>query len=325
MFMHRFFITLLLLITACATPSAPVTPTAPASLRGDEVTGRILFSRSGGIWLWEGREARQLIAPPATQAVFDPMAERIAYVVPRAGASELLVADRTGVTIAQLTRNDPAAPPGSLDRVYAAMWALYPAWLPDGSGVLAAAQAAPPAGDPPADAPLAIFRYDLNGQRQPVFADANAHLGRITVLPTGELIVVRTPLGSDGQQQLYRIAGGQATPLPGAPAPAYDPALSPDGRWLVFAVGINGGSDLYALPASGGSAVRLTDLGTARAPVFSPDGAMLAFLAIPPGGRGFDLYLAGVTVTDDGLQIGPPRRISTDFAINADAGLSWAR
>lgn len=323
--MNRFLILLLLLITACAAPAAPTTPTTPATLRGDELPGRLLFSHSGGIWLWEGRTARQVIAPPATQAVFDPAGERIAYVVPRAGASDVLIADSAGATIAQLTRNDPAAPPGSLERVYAAMWALYPTWLPDGSGVLAAAQAAPPAGDPPADAPLAIFRYDLTGQRQPVFADANAHLGRIAVLPSGDLIAVRTPLGSDGQQQLYRIAGSQAAPLPGAPAPAYDPALSPDGRWLVFAVGINGGSDLYAIPVTGGSAVRLTDLGTARAPVFSPDGAMLAFLAIPPGGRGFDLYLAGVTATDEGLQIDSPRRISTDFAINADAGLSWVR
>lgn len=323
--MKRFLILLLFFITACATPSAPATPTAPATLQGDELPGRLLFSRNGGIWLWEGRTARQIIAPPATHAAFDPAGDRIAYIALQAGASDLIIADRTGATIAQLTRNNPAAPPGSLERVYAAMWVLYPTWLPDGSGVLAVAQAAPPAGDPPADAPLAIFRYDLTGQRQPVFTDANAHLGRVAVLPSGELIAVRTPLGSDGQQQLYRIAGGQAAPLAGAPTPAYDPALSPDGNWLVFAVGINGGSDLYAIPATGGSAVRLTDLGTARAPVFSPDGAMLAFLAIPPGGRGFDLFLAGVTVTEAGFQLDTPRRISTDFAMSADGGLSWVR
>ncbi|WP_298820273.1 TolB family protein [Chloroflexus sp.] len=322
---YRFLIVLTLLLTACVAPSTPAPSPTPATLRGEEVNGRLLFSRSGGIWLWEGRTARQLIAPPASQAAFDPDGERIVFVIARAGASDLVVADRAGAIVTRLTRNDPPAPPGSLERVYAAMWALYPTWLPDGSGILAAAQAAPPTGDPPADAPLAIFRYDLAGQRQPIFADPNAHLGRAVALPNGNLIVTRTPLGSEGQQQLYQIVDGRATPLPGAPAPAYDPTLSPDGRWLVFAVTINGGSDLYALPSDGGSATRLTDFGTARSPVFSPDGSMLAFLAIPPGGHGFDLYLTEVTVANEGLQIGTPRRISTDFAINADAGLSWAK
>ncbi len=324
---YRCLIFVVLLITACAAPPTPTSPVMPAALHGDAVAGRLLFSRNDGIWLWEGRTARQLIAPPAAQATFAPDGERIAYVVERAGASDLFIADRAGVAIAQLTRHDPPAPPGSLERVYAARWTLYPTWLPDGSGVLAAAQAGPPTGEPPADAPLSIFRYDLNGQSQLIFADHNAHLGRIALLSSSELelIVVRTPLGSDGQQQLYRIANGQAVPLSGAPTPAYDPVISPDGRWLVFAVTIDGGSDLYALPASGGSATRLTNLGTARAPVFDPDGATLAFLAIPPGGRGFDLYLAEVTITADGLQLGVPRRLSTDFAIDADSGLSWVR
>ncbi|ACL24354.1 TolB family protein [Chloroflexus aggregans] len=323
--LHWLVIIAVLLLAACSAAPSPDQSPVSAPLHGDELPGRLLFSREGGVWLWEGRTARQLIAPPATQPAFDPRGERIVYVAARAGASDLWVADGSGAMLAQLTRNDPAAPPGSIERVYAAMWAFYPVWLPDGSGVLAAAQAAPPVGDPPADAPFAIFRYALNGQRQPVFADANAHIGRIVVLPSDELIAVRTVLGSEGQQQLYRIAGGQAEPLPGAPTPAYDPAVSPDGKWVVFAVGINGGSDLYTLPAAGGSPVRITDLGTARAPVFSPDGTLLAFLAIPPGERGFDLYLATVTVDDTGLRLGPSRRLSTGFAINPDAGLSWTR
>ncbi len=312
----------MLIISACA---APVGEDEPITVQVNQLSGRLLFSRNDAIWIWEGRAARQLIAAPSIQPAFDPTGERIAYVALRAGASELMIADRTGALLAQLTRNDPPAPPGSLDRVYAAMWAFYPTWWPDGSAVLAAAQVAPPTGDPPADAPLALLRYDLSGQRQAIFADPNAHLGRAVALPSGELIVTRTTLGSDGQQQLYRISGGQAQPVAGAPTPAYDPALSPDGRWLVFAVSINQGSDLYLLPADGGSPVRLTDLGTARAPVFAPDGDALAFLAIPPGGRGFELYLAEITASGETFQLGTPRQLSTDLAIDANSGLSWAR
>jgi TolB protein len=79
------------------------------------------------------------------------------------------------------------------------------------------------------------------------------------------------------------------------------------------------------MPANGGSPIRLTDIGSARSPAFAPDGKTLAFLAIPPGGRGFDLYLAEVAIAGDTLQLSPPRRLSTDFAINADGGLTWAR
>lgn len=321
---HYVLVLLVGLLAACATPSSPSTPTPPPALQGDTLSGRLLFSRDDGIWLWEGRTARRLINPPVTQPAFNPTGNQIACIVLHAGASDLVIIDTAGAMLAQLTRNEPAAPPGSIERVYSAKWAFYPTWLPDGSGVLVSAQIAPPVGDPPADAPLAIVRYDVNGLQQVVFSDANAHLGKSVVLPSGDLIVVRTPLGSDGQQQLFRISNNQATPLPGAPTPAYDPALSPDGTWLVFAVGIDGGSDLYAMPATGGSPVRLTDIGSARSPAFAPDGKTLAFLAIPPGGRGFDLYLAEVTTAGDTLQLGTSRRLSTDFAINADGGLTWA-
>ncbi|WP_044232081.1 PD40 domain-containing protein [Chloroflexus sp. Y-396-1] len=316
---------LLSLLSACASTPVSTTPTPPAALQGDTVSGRILFCRDDGIWLWEERTARRLISPPATQPAFSPSGEQIAYVTVRDGASDLLIADQTGTVLTQLTDHNPAVPVGSLDRVYRAVWAFYPTWLPDGNGILAAVQTAPPVGDPPVDAPLALFRYDMTGQRQPVFSDSNAHLGRSIVLPTGDLIAVRTPLGSDSQQQLVRIVNGRATPLAGAPTPAYDPAISPDGNWLIFAVGVNGGSDLYALPVDGGAPVRLTDIGTARAPVFAPDGNTLAFLAVPSGGRGFDLFIAEVTITAEALSLGPPRRLSTDFAINADGGLSWTK
>jgi TolB protein len=69
----------------------------------------------------------------------------------------------------------------------------------------------------------------------------------------------------------------------------------------------------------------LTDIGTARAPVFAPDGNTLAFLAVPSGGKGFDLFIAEVKITAEALALGTPRQLSTDFAIKADGGLSWTK
>ena len=54
------------------------------------------------------------------------------------------------------------------------------------------------------------------------------------------------------------------------------PAWSPDGRWIAFLSNRAEGWDLYAAPAAGGDAQRLTRGATADDPAWSPDGRRVA-------------------------------------------------
>jgi TolB protein len=70
---------------------------------------------------------------------------------------------------------------------------------------------------------------------------------------------------------------------------------------------------------------RLTTLGMARAPAFSPTGRLLAFLAIPPGEDGFELWVARLSLRSDGtVRATDVQQLTTGLGIDAASGVSWA-
>jgi TolB protein len=300
------------------------------ALRGDALPGRLLFVRQGVIWQWRGREAAPLLgAGAAFQPAWDPAGERIAYVVRDNSSSDVWLADGAGQPLTRLTDNGSQAPPNSLARVAESRWAFYPAWSPDGMRVAVAMQTRPPAGDPLADATLELMLLPVGpGAPLPAYGDGEVSVGRSVFLADGTgLIVTLAGSGPTGRQELYRLdlVSGRVEVLTGAPEGSYDPALSPDGGWLVFAAPRNGRTDIFALPVTGGAPVRLTDQGAARAPVVSPDGRLLAFLAIAPGEPGFDLWIAELSKEPGGaLSAGRSRRLTSGLGIDADSGLAWA-
>jgi|YNPBryantNP2012_1023418.scaffolds.fasta_scaffold01985_7 TolB protein len=339
--MHRLHTTLiaaLLLILALALFSGgcsrradgPEAAGASPAVRGEALSGRLLFVRQGVIWQWQGREAAPLLGGGAAfQPAWDAAGERIAYIVRDNSFSDVWLADGAGQPLTRLTDNGSQAPPNSLARVAESRWAFYPAWSPDGMRVAVAMQTRPPAGDPLADAPLALMLLPVGpGAPLPAYGDGEVSVGRSVFLADGTgLIVTLASSGPGGHQELYRLdlISGRAEALTGAPEGSYDPALSPDGGWLVFAAPRNGRTDIFALPLTGGAPVRLTDQGAARAPAISPDGRLLAFLAIAPGEPGFDLWIAELSKEPDGaLAAGRARRLTTGLGIDADSGLAWA-
>jgi TolB protein len=351
------FVLVCCLVAACgarkaeAPPAAPPgqasTPAAPANvsaqgITGDTLPGRLLFVQQGTIWLWQGNRAAPLIGGGKVwQPAWSPDGTRIAYIERGESYSDVMLADASGRHLDQLTFNGSKLQLQSRERIYDTMWAFYPTWAPDGSYLIIAAQYAPPFGSPAVEYNLSIFRLALDGSstRYQLYADTTAHCGKIAFPPrpasassrARQLVFTHASTEQEGFQQLHllNLATNESTPLPGAPPSSYDPAFSRDGRWLVFTSANEGKTDIWLLPAPPTSGTptprRLTTLGTARAPAFSPDGTMLAFLAIPPDKGGFELWVASLTLDESGnLQLDTPRQVTRDMYLDADSGVSWA-
>src|SRR3989442_1388433 len=72
----------------------------------------------------------------------------------------------------------------------------------------------------------------------------------------------------------------------------YHPALSPDGKKLLFVSELNGSGDIWIADPDGQNAVPLTDdRGTEDQPAWSPDGRQIVYAAFPKEGGSFDLWL----------------------------------
>jgi Tol biopolymer transport system component len=109
------------------------------------------------------------------------------------------------------------------------------------------------------------------------------------------------------------VEGGVAKKL--TEAMSFQPAFSPDGKKIAFAKTYlsesgNTQTDIWVIPASGGTPVQVSDCpsGRARSPVWSPDGKMIAFI-FEPGGDATSKELWIVPVAENGKPLAPPSKI----------------
>ncbi|MGI9355097.1 MAG: amidohydrolase family protein [Rhizobiaceae bacterium] len=104
----------------------------------------------------------------------------------------------------------------------------------------------------------------------------------VAASPTGEWLVI-TSLGHLFQVQR---SGGEAKQLTFGPWFDSEPAISPDGRQIVFSSDRGGGTNgsLYILSIESGKLHRLTSGEWASRPVWSPDGQHIAYLSYQPQG-----------------------------------------
>lgn len=312
-------------------------PTArPVAIEaGASIDGRLLFVQDGNLYLHQGDRTRQITKDGTTRdPVWSPDGQRIAFVRREESYSDIYLLNANGGLPTQITFNRGQSNPRSQEFMHEVVWATSPTWTPDSSAVVFLSQVAPPSADPLAEYPLSIYRYRLSlvGQRQPTNDDLlvraeNADFQRPAWAPDDSLLAfVRVPRENAPKQIMtFDPANEAVQPYPGIPDNAYDPAWSPDSRWLAFAAQIGGRTDIWALPhpALGGSAVRLTNTGAARSPTWSPDGTRIAYTQV--GDAGTDLYVLSVQIKDGALTGGEPKALTSNGQIDASSGLSWGR
>jgi len=166
----------------------------------------------------------------------------------------------------------------------------------------------------------------------------NFHIDNTALAPDGSVMAfvalwAQADNYANKQTQIYLLDFGtkkhtQLTDLPMFRWGAYDPAFSPDGQYLVFAgrpdYRVN---DLFIMTRDGKNQVQITQTGAARAPVWSPDGKKIAFLAAFEGAQ-FNIYVMDVTPAAPGTPLtaanfGKPEKLTDEKGIDARSGLSW--
>ena len=257
------------------------------------------------VWMvpFAGGPALRLTASPKaeTRPRFSPDGRYLAFLSGRDGKkTQVWLLDRRGGEAAKLT--DFKADVSDL------------AWSPDSKR-------------------LALVVGDVDPDEPPDEDDDKASAGQDAAKKTPKPIVIRRlQFKRDGEGYLrdlhehlfvFDVAAKTSAQITSGPYDDSEPAWSPDGRFLVFTSNrtadpdANDNSDVFVVEAKAGQKPRAvtTSPGTDRAPVFSPDGQWIAYLA---GGEPKDIWYATNAVAVIPAAGGQPRLLTRDLDRNVD-------
>lgn len=299
---------------------------APAVIATPDLPGRLLMSKAGDLMMWQAGNLQQLTkSGDAWQPAFSRDGTRIVFVRRTESASDIMLTSAAGGEAIQLTDNVSRHALHSFERIYDSTWAFYPSFSPDGSRIVYISQFGPPEGSPASEYRLIMYFMDARagGKRVDGYADGSGNIGHSIFDVDGKNIYFSfNPSGQNGAPRImrYTIGSGRLSIPIGMPDQSYDPALSPDGQMIYFVLRTPTGTDIYGLPANGGTPTQITKLNTVRAPAISPDGVWLVYLAVPAGASGFELYAQKLK---DGKPDGDTVQMTRDQLFDADSGISW--
>ncbi len=291
----------------------------PASLPAPTVSGRLAYVVAGNIWIWQGGAGRQVTQGGHDGApALSPDGAQLAYVRYDYSFSDLVIQPSGGGSAPQfLTNNRPPGETGSKAFIDRAVWAFDPVWTLDGSALFYTS-------DGGTDAPvLWTVGADGSGARRlqtsppaPPLEDPR---------PAADGAVLGTSFGS-GKAEVWRLdrSSGVWAEVAAPADGAYDAAPAPTGGWVAYAGRTGRSTDLWAVPSDRSvPAVQLTHLGRARAPVFSPDGSRLAFLAEKD--ERFQVFVAAVQAVAGTYRLDAPQQVTSAAGVDAGSRLSWSR
>jgi TolB protein len=316
----------LVVFAACGSPDTALVDDDNAPL-GAEPGGSILFVAQGNVMRWDGDIDQVTHDVKAASPSWAPNGDRFAYVQMHDGWSELVVADRDGNVLTEVTDNEPLDEPYSEDFAYNAAWALDPVWSPAGEQLAFISDFG---GFDAFSDPMTIWYsetwdappYPLNAalsiqesQEAPSFSpDGNmvAFVVRIRISDTLRNTEIWT----------LDLNTAESNVLVSGPEAAYDPAWSPDGANVAVIPRSGTANDVWIAPVNGSGAYQLTSVGACVSPVWSPDGKFIAFFRLDEGE--FESWYVELTTGADGrLVAGEPQKLFDADGIDAPSGMSW--
>jgi len=317
------------------TPAPTATPPQQeeAGPSSPSISGRLLYASAGHIWLRTGTTARRLtIETTGTQPAWSPDGEQIAFVVRDEYYSDIWVMEADGSDPHPLTDNRSAAEEHSYDAAHGSFWASQPQWIPpEGLWLSFSSHSSP--NYLSSLMSVWIMHADDGGEKKR-WLGLSQHIENPVWSPDGDLLAFTIYFRESGGQLRYMDADGNVHNLgsDSKDVQRYDPLWSPDGQWIVYAARqeSTGTTDLWVMPSplnplyeEDWSPGRLTQMGMARGPAWSPDGSQIAFVAAENGA--FDLWLLNLEMFGPLPQpAGKPARLTNGGDVDATARPSWA-
>ncbi len=318
--------------TATPVPSDdPGTPVVapPAKVPG-QPAGKLLFVRGGNLWQWQNGQETQLTETcGCKQPRWSPTGDALLYIKVGESFADLYWADANGQNSRQLTHNQ--AQNLQLEtKEYIANSLMI-------SGLTWARTSN--------NTERVIYSNDQDGgfqlhvmnglASQAVTVNAVKPLGvgseGAALSPDGNTVafvheLIDAQTGNRATQIfLADLNAGTYRALTNEPGGAYDPAWSPDGQWLTYAVRQTKGSEtnLWLIHPDGTGRQRLTEGEKDRGAAWSPDGDQLAF--VRQSDNGFALFFVDLKLADGKITAGKPIRIGNFNDVDPASGVSWAR
>ena len=291
---------------------------SPSSLAQDE-TGRILFVRDGGIWVWENGEAERVWQEDGvSDARWSPDGESVLFVRAGNSFSDLVVLNLTNQVTTQLTYFQSGEQVGTELYTQNSYWAVDPAW--SRSGRIGFASDAAGGGSP-----LQLWLIDSIGSEPylaPVLANED-DIDSVTLSGSGEIAayVMRERRGdgtSDTNVWLRDLNTGESFLAAQSGGEVYEPSLSPDGQDLAVTIRDDEGqTDVWLVARETLERTRVTRDGVSLAPTWSNDGRQLTYLRVVD----FEFEVWAATVRNGNPDDG--RKLFGANGLDATSGVSW--
>jgi TolB protein len=323
-----------LLVAGCGNPDLALSTETAVPQRGADPSGEILFVSEGNVKLWHDGDVDQLTEDVVAKSpTWSTAGDRFAYVKMFDGFSDLVLADRDGDELQQLTTHEPLDEPFSEDWAYNASWAFDPIWSPVKDEI---AYVSDKGGFDAFARPLSLWYVEVwNAAADPYPLPAALSIDEMQENPSFSpdasklVFVVRTSISETLRQteiwtlDLSGDSQGETTTLVAGPEAAYDPAWSPDGANIAYIQRTGTFNDVWIAPSDGdGEPYQLTQIGTCVSPTWSPDGNFLAFFREHEGD--FEAWYVELSPGADGrLTASEPRKLFEADKIDTQSGMSW--